>query len=683
MAYRDSYSTMKDKKDIRKELEKLRDEIRYYDRLYYVEDKPKVSDQEYDALMRRLKKLEEAHPELITPDSPTQRVGGEPVKGFQTIRHLVPMLSMDNTYSAQEIRDFDERVRKNLKAEDKGEDVEYVVELKIDGVSISLLYENGKFIRGATRGDGVNGDDISGNLKTIRSIPLSLSKDAGRLPKSIEVRGESYMTKEAFLKINREKEKKGEELFANPRNACAGSLKLLDPTIVAARHLNVFIHGFGHYEGIEFNTHLEALGYLKRSGFRTNPDIKVCKAIEEVISYCNSWEDRRDKLDCAIDGMVLKVNRIDQQRRLGVTTKSPRWMIAYKFPAEKALTELRDIIVQVGRTGTITPVAMLKPVHLSGTTVSRATLHNFDEIERLDVKIGDKVYVEKSGEIIPKILSVAKEKRTGKEKKFAMPNRCPACGAKLVSDPDEVAIRCENISCPAQMKERILHFASRNAMDIEGMGSAIVDQMVGKNFVKDYGDIYYLKFEEIKGLERMAERSAQKLLSAIESSRAHDLHRIIFALGIRHVGEHAAWVLAERYGSIDALVKATAEELTDIHEVGAAMADSVCDFFRNKENLKVLKKLKDAGVKMSQQRRKVQTKGRLAGKTFVLTGILKSFTRSQAEELILKLGGMASSSVSKKTDFVVYGEDPGSKLDKAKDLGIKVITEEEFKKLIS
>ncbi len=665
------------KSQAEKEIEHLRAEIRHHDHLYYVLNKPVISDQEYDRLYEKLKKLEAAHPELVTEDSPTRRVGGEPTKGFPAVKHLVPMMSMDNTYSADEMRSFDERVKKSLKKKT----VEYVVELKFDGVSISLLYEKGKFVRGATRGDGLEGDDISRNLKTIRSIPLVFFEEAGEVPRSIEVRGEAYMTKKGFEELNRKKEKAGEELFANPRNAAAGSLKLLDPKEVAKRHLDLYIWGTGHSEGLKLKTHMEVLEYLKKAGFRVNPHYKLCGDIEEVIEYCNSWEGKKEKLEFEIDGMVLKVNDLADRETLGATSKSPRWAIAYKFPAEKALTQVEDITVQVGRTGAITPVAILKPVHLSGTTVSRATLHNFDEIERLDVRIGDKVYVEKSGEIIPKILSVAKDKRTGKERKFPTPAKCPACGSKLLNVPEEVAIRCENAGCPAQIKERLLHFASRDAMDIEGMGDALVNQIVDKKLVNDYGDIYYLKFEDVKTLERMAEKSGRNLIDAIEKSKSNELNRLIYALGIRHVGEHAAWVLAGHFGSIEKLKDASVEKLTTTPEIGPVMAESIYNFFRNKENLKILKKLKDARLKMSQPVRS-EGQARLAGKTIVITGTLKSFTRNEAEETVRRLGGNAASSVSKSTDFLVVGEEPGSKLDKAKTLGVRIIKEEEFKKMV-
>jgi len=665
------------KDSLKKEIDALRKEIIEHDELYYLLNKPVISDNEYDKLYRRLKELEDAHPELIVPDSPTQRVGGHPSSGFAVVKHITPMMSMDNTYSAGELKEFDERVRKNL----KGEEYEYVVELKFDGVSISLLYENGRWVRGATRGDGTEGDDVSANLKTIRAIPLKFSENVKKFPRRVELRGEVYMTKDVFESINGEKEKAGEEPFKNPRNAAAGSLKLLDPRTVAKRRLNIFIWGLGYCEGMDFGKHTDLIEYIKEAGFRVNPHFKLCKDIDDVIQFCNSWEGKRGKLDFEIDGMVVKVNDLKQREALGSTSKSPRWAIAYKFPAEKALTEVEDIIIQVGRTGAITPVAILKPVHLSGSTVSRATLHNFDEIERLDVKIGDKVYVEKSGEIIPKILSVAKDKRTGKEKSFPIPRSCPACDSKLRSSAGEVALRCENVGCPAQLKERILHFASRGAMDIEGMGTAITDQLVDKGLIKDYADIYYLKMDDIKKLDRCAEKSAANLLNAIENSKSNDLNRLIYALGIRHVGERSAWVLAEHFGSIDKLSDAGIDELTRINEIGPVMAGSIRDFFSNKENMVILERLSETNINMSRSGVEAKSGGALRGKTVVITGTLKNYSRGTAEELVRRLGGNPSSSVSKNTYFVVAGEEPGSKADKAKALGIKIIDEEEFRKI--
>ncbi len=665
------------KESIKKEMSGLKRLIRHHDRVYYVLDKPEIPDREYDALYRRLSDLESENPELITPDSPTQRVGGRPAKSFPVVRHRTPMMSLDNTYSADELREFDRRVKKNLKTAG----IEYVVELKFDGVSISLVYENGVWVLGATRGDGTSGDDVSNNLKTIRSIPIILEADAGKPPRVLEVRGEVYMTKKALSAINMEKEKNKEEPFANPRNAAAGSLKLLDPGMVRKRRLEMFAWGVGRCEGVKFTTHIEVLEYLKNAGFHVNPHYKVCKTIEEVVDYCDSWDKKRGDLGFEIDGMVLKVNDLKARETLGVTSKSPRWAIAYKFPAEKGLTEIKDIIVQVGRTGAVTPVALLKPVRLSGTTVSRATLHNFDEIERLDARIGDKVYVEKSGEIIPKILSVVKEERTGAEKKFSIPKKCPACGHSLTREQDEVALRCQNAGCPAQIKETILHFASRDAMDIEGLGEAVVDQLVDKGLVKDCADIYSLKRKDVELLDRMAEKSASNLIEAIERSKERELNRLIYALGIRHVGERVSWVLAGHFGSMERVEKAGIGELTEIAEVGPVMAASIKDFFANKANLRIVNKLKESGLRMSGGVA-VESEGRLKGKTVVITGTLKGFTRGEAETAVRRHGGKAASSVSGSTDLVVAGESPGSKADKAKALGVKIISEDEFKEIV-
>jgi DNA ligase (NAD+) len=678
---------MMDKKGIKKKIDKLRELINYHDRKYYAENRPEISDQEYDRLIKQLKKLEQAHPEFIAPDSPTQRVSGEVLEGFKSVEHRVPMLSMDNTYSADEIREFDKRVRKNLGVAK----LDYIVELKIDGVSISLLYEKGKFVRGATRGDGFKGDDITVNLKTIRSLPLNINTKKGtKIPILFEARGEVYMPRKAFLEINKEKEKNGEELFANPRNAAAGSLKLLDSSIVSKRHLNMWIYGVGYTEGAAFKTQFEALEFLKEAGFRTNPHIRRCRSIEEAIAYCDEWEGKKDSLEYDIDGMVIKVDSFLHQRELGETTKSPRWMIAYKFPAERRETALEDIIVQVGRTGTLTPVAVLKPVELSGSVVSRATLHNQDEIMRKDIRIGDHVIIEKAGEIIPQVVEAVKSKRKGTEKKFSMPKKCPACGGKVENIEGEVALRCENLRCPAQLKERIIHFASRDAMDIEGMGEAIVNQLVDKKMVEDYGDIYYLKHEELAGLERMADKSASNLVSAIEKSKSNNLNRLIFGLGIRHVGVRAAWILASCFGSLDKIAQAKIEEFDEIEEIGPVMARSIFNFFQTKENRRVIEKLKKAGVNIENREQRTpyhkgtwQAENReLEGKMFVVTGSLEGFTRQEIEEIIRAHGGNASSSVSKNTDFLIAGKEPGSKLDKAKSMGVKVIGEEEFKKML-
>lgn len=661
---------------IKKEIEELREKIRYHDYKYYVENMPEISDQAYDALYRKLKELEEKYPQFITPDSPTQRIGGKPLEEFKTVKHRIPMLSMDNTYSEEEIRDFDRRVRKLLPKEE----VNYVVELKIDGVSVSLIYENGIFVQGATRGDGYQGDDVTQNLRTIRSIPLKLRSNGVKIPPLLEVRGEVYMPKKKFEELNKEREKNGEPLFANPRNATAGSLKLLDPNIVAQRGLDIFIWGLGYYEGIEFKKHHQALEYFKKVGFKVSPHYKFCKDINEVIEYCQKWNEKKDSLDYAIDGMVIKVDDLGQQRRLGATTKAPRWLIAYKFPAERAETILKDIVVQVGRTGTLTPVAVVEPVFVSGTIVSRASLHNEDQIKRLGIKIGDHVVIEKAGEIIPQVVGVLKERRTGKEKEFKMPDKCPVCGGKVVREPGEVAHRCINPLCPAQLKNSIKHFASRDAMDIKGLGEALIEQLVDKKLVQDYADLYYLKFDQLIRLERMGAKSAENLLKAISESKNRPFHRVIYALGIRHVGIHIAEVLAEKFNSIDELSKASFSQLYSIPEIGPTIAESVVNFFSVPKTREVIDKLKKAGVNLTRQEERVSDV--LKGLTFVVTGTLKGYTRKEINDTIKKYGGRVSSSVSRLTNYLIVGENPGSKLDKARQLGVKTITEEEFNKMI-
>lgn len=660
---------------IKKRIENLRKEIERYNELYYVDAKPVISDEEYDTLLKDLKLLEERYPEFKASDSPTQKIGGRPTGEVITAKHVVPMLSIDNTYTADELREFDERVKKNL-GRDK---VEYVVELKVDGASISLLYRNGKLERGVTRGDGREGDDATRNIATIKSIPPIL-KEHKHMPSLIEIRGEVYIPGKDFLKINEEKEKAGEELFANPRNAAAGSLKLLNPAIVAGRHLNIFVHGVGGFEGIKIESQYELLEYMKELGMRVNPEVAKFSGMEDVIRYCNGWEKKKEDLDYHIDGMVVKVNSFAFQKKLGATTKSPRWMIAYKFPAERKETKLLDIAVQVGRTGTLTPVAILKPVHISGTIVSRSTLHNIDEIERKDIRVGDAVIIIKSGEIIPQVVSVVKKKRTGKEKKFTMPKKCPVCGFDTIRPKNEVAVRCDNVSCRAQIEQRILHFASRGAMDIEGLGEAVVEQLVEKKMIADYSDLYYLKFDDVKRLERFADKSARNLIDAIEKSKNNELFRLIFALGIRHVGVHVAWLLCQSYGSTDKIAKHSAESLQLNKEIGPIVAESVHAFFTNKENLKVLEKLRNAGVRMSETA--FAKKGIFSGKTVVFTGGLSSMSRDEAEEIVRKMGGRASSGVGKETDLVVAGSEPGSKYGKADSLGIKIISESEFREMI-
>jgi len=662
-------------RDVKTQIKTLIDLIRLHDYKYYVENRPEISDQEYDKLMRSLRDLELENPDLITKDSPTQRIGDEPIKGFSKIEHRQAMLSMDNTYSPDELRDFDKRVKKNL----AGERPAYTVELKIDGVSISLLYQKGIFKTGATRGNGDTGDNVTVNLRTIKAIPLSV-RDAERFPKLIEVRCEAYMYHKGFNLLNKQKKAAGDELFANPRNATAGSLKLLDPKLVAERGLQIFVYGVGYYEGRLPDSQYSVIESLKSQGFRTNPHIKKCDTIEEVIDYCNSWQEKKESLDYDIDGMVVKVDSIKHQNSLGATTKAPRWMIAYKFPAQRATTRLKDIIVQVGRTGTLTPVAILEPVLLSGSRVSRASLHNVDDIERKDIMVGDMVVIEKAGEIIPQVISPVPKERTGKEKRFYMPDKCPACGGVSSQPTGEVAIRCDNIACPAQQKERLKHFVSRQAMDIEGLGEAIVEQLVDKGLVSDYSDIYILQYDDLCALERMAEKSAENLLDAIERSKRQPLSRLIYAFGIRHVGVHAADLLAQEYGSIDNLSAQRADSLSRVNEIGPIMAESIEKFFKRKSTKDIISKLKKAGISMAQRIKK--PKGHLSGKTFVLTGTLGNLSRIEAQDAIKRLGGRVSSSVSKKTDFVVAGNDPGSKFDKAKRLNILILSESEFKKII-
>ncbi len=664
--------------EVKKQIERLREEIRRHDSLYYVENNPKISDQEYDGLLKKLEKLEKENPGSITSDSPTRRVAGEPVGGFVVVEHKAKMLSMDNTYNHDELREFDARVKKNLGVEK----YEYVVELKIDGLSVALTYENGKFTRGATRGDGFKGDDITVNLKTIRSIPLVLEPKKGtEIPGFIEVRGEVYMKHKSFENINKEKEKGGEELFANPRNAAAGSLKLLDPRTVAQRGLDIFMHSFGYAEGAHFNSQHELLEKLKAFAFRVNPNYRRCGDIGEALDFCDIWQKKRRGLEYDIDGMVVKVNSFAQQKKLGETSKSPRWMIAYKYPAERVKTKLLDIKIQVGRTGALTPVAVLKPVFVAGTTVTHASLHNQDEIARKDVRVGDTVIIEKAGEIIPQIIEVVKSGRTGKEKKFEMPKKCPACGAPTKREEGEVALRCENVFCPAQLKESLVHFASRGAMDIEGLGDAMVDQLVDKKLVKDYGDIYYLKFEQLRALERMGDKSARNLMDAIENSKNNRLNRFIFALGIRHVGEHIADVLAKRFHSIDKLSQQALGDLTGVQEIGPVVAESIRGFFGNPVSKKVMDRLAKAGVN-TEETAPAGFTSKLEGRSFVFTGELKDHSRTDAEQLVRDLGGTASSGVGKKTDFVVAGGNPGSKYEKAKKLGVKIIDEKEFEKLV-
>jgi len=656
------------------EAQRLREQIREHDRLYYIEAKPAISDLEYDRLLRGLAGLEAAHPDLVTPDSPTRRVGGEPTRKFPPARHDPPMLSLENTYSEAELREWDERCRRSL----PGAVFEYVVEQKIDGVAVSLTYEGGVLVRGATRGDGENGDDVTNNIRTIRSVPLRLS---GGAPDTLIVRGEVYLSRSAFAAINEEREAEDEELFANPRNAAAGSLKLQDPKLVARRGLDIFVHTFAACSGPGFRTHGEALTAFAGMGLKVNRHRKLVKSLETAMAYCDEWEGKRDGLPYDIDGMVIKVDSLDQRMKLGATAKNPRYAIAYKFPTRQAVTRLKGITVQVGRTGTLTPVAELEPVPLGGTTISRATLHNEDEIRKKDIRIGDLVTIEKGGEVIPKVVGAVKEKRSGGEKEFRMPAKCPACGEPARRAEGEVAVRCENVACPAQVKLRIEHFARRGAMEIEHLGPALVDQLVEKRLVRNYADLYSLGRKRVMELDRMAEKSADNLVAAVSASKKRPLSALVYALGIRHVGSRVAGILARKYPTLDALARASGEELTGIHEVGPIVAASISAFFTRPAVKSVIRDLKAAGVNMKRTREEEPVSDILAGKTLVFTGELSGYSRAQAEDLVRKMGGNASGSVSKKTDYVVAGSAPGSKLEKARKLGVTVLDEAGFGKL--
>ncbi len=673
------------KRDVRKRIDELRAQLRHHNRKYYVEDNPEISDAEYDALVRELVELEQAHPELVTLDSPTQRVGAEPVSALKKVRYSVPMLSLDNTYSQDELRAFDERVRKGLETT---EPIEYEVEFKVDGAAVGLRYEHGRLVVGTTRGDGRTGEDVTHNLRTIPSVPLALP---GKPPPLLEVRGEVHMTRAEFERVNETQIEAGLPPFANPRNTAAGTLKLLDPRIAAERRLDLVVHGVGEHEGIEFATQKEFIDTLGRLGFKTLRHASVRRGVDAVLELCDEWQARRDELSFVIDGMVVKVNRRDWHGVLGATSKAPRWAIAYKFPAEQATTRLTKILIQVGRTGTLTPVAVVEPVHLAGTTVSRATLHNEDEIRRKDIRVGDTVLMEKGGDIIPKVVKVITDKRTGKEKRFRMPAKCPACGAPVARLEDEAAgrrpgrrlsgsrgtaARCTNVACPAQAKRQLAHFAARGAMDIGGLGEKLIDQLLDHSLVADYGDLYSLDADRLAALERMGATSAGNLVKAIEPSKTRPLGRLIFALGIPYVGTRAAEILAGAFGSIDALMAATIDELEALDEIGPTTADSVVKFLQSKRNRAVIDKLRAAGVTMRAPKRKAAGDA-LAGKTVVITGTL-SRPRAEFEAAIKANGGRASASVSVKTAYVLVGESPGSKLDKAEALGIRVLTEDEF-----
>jgi len=666
-----------DKKDAERRIEKLREEINYHNYLYYVLDSPEISDAEYDRLMQELVELEKAYPELITPDSPTQRVGAPPLEEFKPVTHTIPMLSLSNTETEEETMEFDRRIKRFLHIS-QDESIEYVAEPKLDGLAVEVIYEGGRLKVGSTRGDGFTGEDVTLNLKTIRTLPLNLLKRHEPVPSKLEVRGEVFIRLEDFRKLNRQREESGEPAFANPRNAAAGSLRQLDPNITAKRPLDIFFYGIGEVIGRRFESQWEILQTLQRWGLKTNPLNRRCNGIEDALAYYKEIEEKRDSLEYEIDGVVIKVNSLELQERLGTVARSPRWAVAYKFEPRQATTRILKIEAHVGRTGILTPVAVMEPVNVGGVTVSRSTLHNQDEIDRKDIRVGDTVLIQRAGDVIPEVVKVITSKRTGKEKPYHLPDKCPVCGSDVMKE--DVYYRCTGINCPAQLKERIRHFASRRAMDIEGLGEKLTEQLVDRGLVKNISDIYYLTKDQIASLERMADKSAQNIMDAIEASKGRDLQRVIFALGIRHVGEQTAKLLAQHFGSMERLMDATEEELLEIETIGPEIAQSVVKFFRQEDNRREIKRLQDAGVRITPFH--LRRAGKLEGKVFVFTGKLLSFTREEAKERVESLGGHVATSVSKNTDYVVAGEDAGSKARKARELNVKIITEEEFLKML-
>lgn len=658
------------KSEIKAKIDSLREQLEYHSRKYYVEDSPEISDFEYDRMLRELETLESDNPEFYSPLSPTVRVGGAPVSGFEQVVHNVRMESLQDAFSFDELADFDRRVK-------AVSDCTYVVEHKIDGLSVSLEYRNGEFVRGSTRGDGTTGEDVSENIKTIASVPLRLTEPIDY----IEVRGEVYMPRSSFVALNNRREENGETLFANPRNAAAGSLRQLDPKIASERKLDIFVFNIQQIDGAEVKTHIEGLQLLKRLGFKTILNDKSYHDIQTAITEINAIGESRGTLPFDIDGAVIKVNELDLRKKLGSTSKFPKWAIAYKFPPERKTTKILDISVQVGRTGVITPLANLAPVRMAGTTVSRATLHNYDYIVEKDIKIGDTVVIEKAGDIIPAVVEVVKENRNGSESEFKMPEFCPECGAEVIREDGEAAYKCTGISCPAQRKRNIIHFVSKSAMDIDGLGPALIGQLLEKELIKTAADLYFLRKEDISDLEKMGEKSAENLLYALEKSKNNELYRVITALGIRHIGEKAAKVLAEAYKSMDNLIAATEQQLTAIEEIGPIMAKSITAFFGEEQNMDFINRLKEANVSMDIIAES-NSDDRFEGKTFVLTGTLEQYTRSEASKIIEDFGGKTSSSVSKKTDYVLAGKEAGSKLEKAISLGVMVISESEFGEMI-
>jgi DNA ligase (NAD+) len=664
---------------IAKQIEKLREELRRHEYLYYVQDDPEISDVKFDRMMEELKRLEAEHPELVTADSPTQRVGGTPRKGFETRRHAPAMMSLDNTYSTEELEDFDRRVRE-LSGREK---VDYVTEHKFDGLSISLIYEDGILVRGVTRGDGTTGEEVTANVRTIRSIPLRV--DAAelkklRMPVDFEVRGEIIMPLRAFEALNEKQSEEGGKRFSNPRSAAAGAVRVLDPEITRSRRLDFYGYLLLAGGRVPMRLHSEALEAMHKLHFKVSPDWRVCPSLEVVKKFIDSWEGKREKLPYEIDGIVIKVNEIPLQQELGFTAKAPRWAVAYKYPARQETTVVKDVIFQVGRTGTLTPVAVLEPVQVGGVIVSRSTLHNMDEIARLGLHIGDTVIVERAGEVIPHVMKVVKEGKPRRE--IVVPERCPECHSRIHKDPEEVAYRCVNASCPAKRKESLIHFAGRHAMNIDGLGEKIVDQLVDKGLVKDFADLYELKLDDVAELDRMAEKSAQNLLDEIAASKNNSLARLIYALGMRFVGERTGQLLAEHFASLPKLAEAGAAELEEVPEVGPKVAQSIADFFSEPANRKLIQRLKDEGLKMT-EKRAAPDDTRFAGQTFVFTGALARHSRDEGGAEVARHGGKVSGSVSKLTDYVVVGADPGPKYAKARALGVTILNEDEFEDLLA
>jgi DNA ligase (NAD+) len=659
-------------------IQELREQLNYHNHCYYILDNPEVSDAEFDRLFDELLELERQYPESVTPDSPTQRVGATPLEEFNTVRHSLPMLSLNKATSEADFLDFHRRVLELSKMSDR--DIRYTVEPKFDGLAVEAVYGRGFFSLGATRGDGVVGEDVTLNLRTVKSIPLKLMGNA--YPELIEVRGEVIMNREDFARLNRAREKRGEPLFANPRNAAAGSVRQLDPKVTSTRPLNMFAYGTGRVEGKELTNHWDGLLYLKQLGFKISQYVKLCDNVEQVKQYYERMLTLRDDLPYETDGIVIKVDEFALQERLGELSRSPRWAVAWKFPAQQEHTIIRDIIVSVGRTGALTPVALLDPVRVGGVEVSRATLHNEHEIKKKDVRIGDTVLIQRAGDVIPEVMKVVESKRTGDEKKFAMPERCPVCGS-LVERPEGEAIhRCTGMACPAQIKENLAHFASKGAMNIDGIGRKFLEQMVDKKIIEDPGDLYFLREEDLMKMDRMGDKLAENMLEAIDRSRTPALANLIYALGIRNVGYHLADVLAKHFASIDDLARQRVEDLTQVHEIGPIVAQNIDNFFHNPKNLRILARLKEGGVTLPAERAEEKKESPLEGKTFVLTGGLDSFSREEARRIIEDMGGRVSSSVSKKTDFVIVGKDPGSKYDRALRLGIKTLNEDDFKKML-